>query len=346
VSLPQWQYLHGEPTCRGIIKTEPEDFLVCEELGYEPDGEGEHLFITIEKRGLNTTAVVKMIGIWANVPVRDVSFAGLKDRHGVTRQTFSVQLPGQQSPALNLLETDQLTVLNAQRNSKKLRRGALKGNQFKLLVRGLEASPQLEQRLSDIEKSGVPNYFGLQRFGHHGNNIAAALEMFGGTKVKNRDKRSIYLSAARSLLFNDVVSERISQSKHLAPLAGDAFMLNGSKAGFTPEVIDQQILSRFDEQDIVLSAPLFGKGDKNHDVALAFESEILSKQPQLCAGLIAHGLKHERRALLLLPSHMSWQFNESGLMLSFSLPAGCYATSVMRELAIITDASLVYKEGS
>jgi len=339
MALPQWHYLHGQPLQQGIIKSQEQDFCVVEELGYDTDGEGEHLFLLIEKRGLNTTAVAKMIAIWANVGVRDVSYAGLKDRYGLTTQTFSVQLPGKESPATALLETDQLTVLSAKRNSKKLRRGALKGNRFTLLIRGLTDDHALVNRLETIAKEGVPNYFGEQRFGHDGNNIDAALSMFSGIKVKNRDLRSIYLSAARSLVFNDVVSERISQGLHLAPLSGDAFMLSGSKAGFTPPTIDDEILARFEQQDIVLSAPLVGKGTKVHADAQVFEEQITNRHQVLIEGLIKHGLKNERRGLLLHPINMEWQFVEQGLTLSFSLPAGSYATSVMREIAIISDAN-------
>jgi len=337
VSLPQWQYLHGEPSQQGIIKSQLSDFCVTEELGYEVDGEGEHLFLLIEKRELNTTAVAKMIAIWANVAVRDVSYAGLKDRHGITKQTFSVQLPGKESPEVSLLETDLLTVISAKRNSKKLRRGALKGNRFELLIRGLVSDDALVSRLEVIAKEGVPNYFGAQRFGRNGQNIAAANELFEGKKVKNRDLRSIYLSAARSLIFNDVVSERIGQGKHLAPINGDAFMLCGSKAGFTPPEIDDEITTRFAHKDIELSAPLAGKGTKVHSDALTFENEVLSKHQSFINGLIKHGLKHERRGLLLQPINMQWQFSPVGLALSFSLPAGSYATSVMREIANVSE---------
>lgn len=339
MALPQWQYLHGAPLEHGVLKQQPSDFCVTEELGYEADGQGEHLFIEVEKTGLNTAAVAKMIAIWANVMVRDVSYAGLKDRHGITRQTFSVQLPGKESPPLEALSTDQLTIISAKRNSKKLRRGALKGNQFSIFVRKLSSSDALINRLEVIAKQGVPNYFGPQRFGHDGSNIEHALALFGGQKVKNRDKRSIYLSAARSLLFNQVVSERIASNKHEQPMLGDAFILNGSKAGFTPESLDNEIMTRFFEQDIVLSAPMFGKGDKIHSDAADFESGILGGYAEVCKGLISHGLKHERRALLLLPRDMTWQFEPEGVRLSFNLPSGCYATSVLRELAIIDDVS-------
>lgn len=338
-SLVQWHYLNNQPVQAGTIKSQLTDFCVSENLGYCADGEGEHLFLLIEKRGLNTAFVAKQIAIWANVPQRDVSYAGLKDKYGVTKQTFSVQLPGRDAPALSLLDSPQLSVISSKRNSKKLRRGALKGNHFDLLIRGLTEDVALNSRLKNIAKKGVPNYFGLQRFGHDGQNIDAAHQLFNGKKVKNRDKRSMYLSAARSLIFNDVVSARIEQGLHLSPMLGDAFVLNGSKASFTPEAIDQEILARFEIQDIVLSAPMVGKGNKVHSDALNFESQVIASHQELANGLNKHGLSHERRALLVLPTDMQWNFEPQGLRLSFGLPAGSYATSVMREIALITDAS-------
>ncbi|MDP2562381.1 tRNA pseudouridine(13) synthase TruD [Psychrobium sp. 1_MG-2023] len=341
MALPQWSYLHGQPSQKGVIRSQPSDFKVVENLGYEADGQGEHLFLLIEKTGLNTTYVAKLIARWAGVTSREVSYAGLKDRHGVTTQTFSVQLPGREAPEIRALESEQLKVLSVTRNSKKLRRGALKGNCFTLNIQGLNLDPALEKRLATIKECGVPNYFGEQRFGHQGGNIEAARVMFGGEKVKNRDKRSMYLSAARSYIFNNVVSERIQASLYQQPLAGDAFILFGSKAGFTPESLDNEIIDRFKQRDIILSAPMWGKGlSKAKDQALAFESSVVDNDAFLCQGLENAGLKQERRAILVWPQSLAWQESTDGVRISFSLPAGSYATSVLRELALISDASL------
>ncbi len=340
MALPLWHYYHGQPNQSGIIRQKNSDFKVTENLGYEADGVGEHLFLLIKKEGINTTAVAQMIARWADVHIKNVSYAGLKDRHAITTQTFSVQLPGKESPELAALENAQLTVLASKRNSKKLRRGALKGNSFSLFIANMTLDDALEERLQLIKTCGVPNYFGEQRFGFQAGNLFSALEMFAGKKVKNRDKRSMFISAARSLIFNNVVSERIASAKHLAPMLGDAFILNGSKAGFTPPIIDDEISQRFASNDIVLSAPMWGKGEpKTHSDAQAFESNIAQQSALYCKGLEDCGLKQERRSLLLRPADMVWSQQDDGLKLEFSLPAGSYATSVMRELAVIKDAT-------
>jgi len=344
-SLPHWHYLYGEPIQQGILRTTHSDFKVFENLGYEADGQGEHLFLNIEKDGLNTAYVAKLIARWAGVTTREVSYAGKKDRHAITQQHFSVQLPGRESPDISLLESEQLKVLSANRNSKKLKTGALKGNRFELIIRGLSLDSTMETRLEQIKKAGVPNYFGSQRFGFDGDNLIKAQALFNGEKVKNRDLRSMYLSAARSFIFNNVVSERFKNTLDKTLLKGDAFMLYGSKASFAPNDIDETIIERFNQRDIILSAPLWGTGKNSvSDEALAFENNIVEQSIELADGLVACGLKHERRALMLYPENMSWEAIDDGIKLNFSLPVGCYATSVLRELAIISDASQQRKD--
>lgn len=340
MALPDWHYMYGEPVQHGVLRTTHSDFKVFENLGYEADGQGEHLFLNIEKDGLNTAYVAKLIARWAGVTTRDVSYAGKKDRHAITQQHFSVQLPGRESPDIALLESQQLKVLSAKRNSKKLKTGALKGNRFELIIRGLSLDSIMESRLNQIKETGVPNYFGSQRFGFNGDNLTKAQALFDGEKVKNRDLRSMYLSAARSLIFNNVVSERLNAKLDKTLLKGDVFMLYGSKASFAPDNIDDTIVERFNQRDIMLSAPLWGAGNnKVSDEAFAFEHNIVKQSVELAQGLATFGLKHERRALMLFPEHMEWEAVDGGIKLNLSLPVGCYATSVLRELAMIKDAS-------
>lgn len=345
MTLPIWHHLNGEPETQGQLKTKNCDFKVFEDLGYSADGQGEHLYLVIEKDGLNSAYVAKLIARWAGVTQREIGYAGKKDRYGVTRQTFSVQLPGKESPDISTLETPQLRVLSAKRSSKKIRTGALKGNDFELLIRKLTLDDALEARLAAVKLLGVPNYFGLQRFGKNGGNIINAHELFKGKKVKNRDLRSIYLSSARSLIFNNVASARLQGEFSLQPMMGDVFMLNGSKASFKPEVNDEDIINRLAQQDILLSGPLWGAGkNKVTDDALAFELGIIKQEEELAAGLEDFGLKHERRSLVVIPTGMAWRDTSEGLHLTFSLPAGSYATSVLREITQVTDMSLVNEE--
>lgn len=340
MTLPNWRYLHAEPTALGRIKTYNSDFIVIENLGYGPEGSGEHLWLDIEKDGLTTAYAAKLIARWSGVTQREIGYAGKKDRYGVTRQSFTVHLPGKDAPNIDTLVTPQLRVLNTSRHNKKIKTGALKGNTFELIVRDLHIDDDLEKRLTAIKNNGVPNYFGQQRFGRDGENIKRAQSLFAGKKVKNKDARGMLLSSARSLIFNEVVSARIAAGLHTSPVDGDVFMLGGSKASFKPEYNDDVIVKRFNDGDIELSAPMWGKGtNKSTDQALELEQLVVDKHAQFCSGLEQYGLKQERRALLVKPQDMNWQAIDDGLKLNFSLPSGSYATSVLREIAIISDAS-------
>lgn len=331
--LPEFNYLHGKPTITGFIKQEAADFVVVEDLGFEFSGEGEHVLVFVRKTGENTLYVARELAKAAGISAKQVSYAGLKDRHAITEQWFGLHLPGKETPDFSSIETDQIKVLKVVRHNKKLRTGALKGNQFTLRVTGLSNTKGLVERLKLIAEQGVPNYFGEQRFGHDGANILRAQQMFAGQKVKDRNKRSFYLSAARSLLFNNVVSQRIAQDLWQSPLAGDCFILKGSNSFFAEEVLSDDIITRLQEGSLLLSAPLVGKG--NSPVladADTFETEILSVNQDLVDGLVAAGLRQERRAIILQPQQFSYELQDDVLTVSFYLPAGCFATSVVREL--------------
>lgn len=331
--MNDWQYLHGEPEFSGRLKVEPEDFVVEEDLGFEPSGEGEHILLHIRKRGQNTQWVARELARLAGVTQRDITWAGLKDRHAVTQQWFGVHLPGKAMPDFTPLESDDIQILAMARHHKKLRVGALKGNFFRLRIRELAGAGDLDARLAAIAEQGVPNYFGAQRFGFNGGNLDQARAMFGGKRIKDRNKRSLYLSAARSYLFNLAVSHRLSRQLADQLLPGDCVMLAGSQSFFTLEEPDDTLLSRYSEGDIRLSAPLWGRGRLPSAAAAAeLEQAALADHADLCEGLEANGLKQERRALLLRPEQLSWQRQGDQLEVSFWLPAGSYATSVMREL--------------
>ena len=172
-------YAWGPPPARAQIRTEPEDFRVIEDLGHTPDGEGEHLWLWIEKREQNTAFVATELARAAKVHPRQVSFAGLKDRNAVTRQYFSIHLPGQPDPDWASWRLEGVQILQAQRSSRKIQRGRLTGNGFELILRDLEGDlDELTARLVTIRDHGVPNGFGEQRFG--GNNLARARALFTG----------------------------------------------------------------------------------------------------------------------------------------------------------------------
>jgi tRNA pseudouridine13 synthase len=217
-------FASGRPTVSACIRQAPEDFQVNEIPLLEPDGSGEHVWLLVRKRLENTAQVASMLAKFSGVPPRDVSYAGMKDRQALTEQWFSVQLPGKDDPDWMALNSETITVISFARHSRKLRRGALKGNAFRLVLRELEGEPAvLDERLARISKEGVPNYFGEQRFGRDGSNLHAALQLFKNPRRRmTRTKRGLALSSARSFLFNQVLSQRITAGNWNQAIAGDA----------------------------------------------------------------------------------------------------------------------------
>lgn len=333
-------FLHQAPISTADIRTKNSDFIVEEILPFSATGEGEHHLLHIRKDGLNTADVVKILSGFAHVHPKDVGYAGMKDKHAITEQWFGVRIPGKETPLWHELNSEQLTVLSSARHSKKLRIGALSGNRFTLTLRQVTDMDSVIERFNKIKESGVPNYFGEQRFGHEGKNLVFARQMFAGKRIKDRKKRGIYLSAIRSYLFNQLVSSRLSQYG-VDKLAGDCMLLAGSKSYFVAEQWDQELIERLATHDILLSAPLWGRGEPlAKGEAGEFERKILAPFADDQAGLESAGLTQERRPLLLYPQQMSYkQLGDDVIEISFALPAGCYATSVLRELADYEDAN-------
>lgn len=333
----------GEPLLSAAIRTVPEDFQVDELSAFEATGEGEHLLLEIRKRGANTVAVAKRLAQWAGIPEMGVSYAGQKDRHAVTTQRFSVHLPKRISPDIATLESDEIHVVSATWHNRKLQRGALAGNRFRLVLRDVQGDvAAIDARLQTIAARGLPNWFGEQRFGRDGGNVPAALAMFGGRRVR-QDQRSMLLSAARSALFNRVLAARVEQGNWDRPLEGEVWMLDGSRSVFGPEPMSEVLAERLARFDIHPSGPLWGVGElRSTGEALALESAALADEQALAlrAGLEAAGLKQERRSLRLRPELLQRQWLQPDVLeISFALPPGCYATAVLHELGTITDAS-------
>jgi tRNA pseudouridine13 synthase len=333
----------GAPLLTASIRSTPEDFQVDELPAFEATGEGEHLLLDIRKRGANTVAVAKQLAQWAGLPEMAVSYAGQKDRHAVTTQRFSVHLPKRVAPDLAALASDEVQVLASTWHNRKLQRGALAGNRFKLVLRDLQGDAvAIDERLRLIAARGLPNWFGEQRFGRDGGNVPAALQMFAGRRVR-KDQRSMLLSAARSALFNRVLAARVEQGNWDTPLDGEVWMLDGSRSVFGPEPMSDVLAERLARFDIHPSAPLWGVGElRSADAARALEEQALSDDQALAlrAGLEEAGLKQERRALRLRPALMQHQWLATDVLeLSFALPPGCYATAVLHELGQTNDAS-------
>ena len=334
--LPTLAYAYGMPPVKGVMRSRPEDFFVDEVLGFEPDGDGEHVLLQIEKRNTNTQWLAEQLARFAGIPKRDVSYAGMKDRNAVTRQWFSLGLAGAKEPEWDKLGIENIHVLRHARHRRKLRRGSLQGNHFKLIVRDLQGDlASLAVQLQQVAQQGVPNYFGEQRFGHEGSNLHHAEAMFQGKRIKDRHKRSLYLSAARSFLFNELLSQRVTRGDWNQAITGEVLVLAGSNSYFVPETIDTTIRQRLADFDTHPSGCLWGKGDSPaQGEAAKLEQQLAKLHPLLCHGLEQFNLKQERRALRLPVAELQWELDNSAcvLELRFFLSAGAYATSVLREL--------------
>ena len=328
-------WAHGAPPLQAQLRSTPEDFVVEEILGYDADGAGEHALLWVEKRGANTEWVARELAKFAGVSQVAVGYAGLKDRHAVTRQTFSVQLAGKPDPDWSAFPHADVKVLAATRHSRKLKRGALRGNRFVLVLRGVQGDRDAaEQVLQQISARGVPNYYGEQRFGRQGGNVAQARAMFAGRRVE-RDKRSFLLSAARSQIFNSVLAARVERDAWDKPLDGEIWSLAGSRSWFGPEPFTEVLAERLARADIHPSGPLWGQGESpTQGEAGVLEREIGAVFSDLAEGVAAARMDQERRPLRLLPKDLKWRWlGDDALELSFELPAGAYATVVLRELA-------------
>lgn len=327
---------HGEPVVVARLRDRPEDFRVSEILGFEPAGEGEHAFLWVEKRGQNTDWVARQLARFAGVRPAAVGYAGLKDRAAVTRQVFTVQLPGRASPDWAALELEGVKVLTATRHHRKLPRGALRGNRFRLVLRGVSGEPRaVRERFGAIARLGVPNYFGPQRFGRGGRNLLEAERLFRGEAGRVPGaKRGIYLSAARSQLFNAVLGRRVADGTWCRGLEGEIYALDGSRSRFGPEPPDPELERRLSGLDIHPTGPLWGRGEPAVTGACRrLEDEVLEPYGLFRAGLESFGLRQERRALRLRVGEPRLDFHDDGTAtMSFTLPAGAYATVVLREL--------------
>lgn len=317
-NLPHWPPAYPKTEATGNLKQHNADFKVTEIPLVQPSGaaEDEHIWLYIEKNGANTAWIAKRIAEVANVKEMDVGYAGMKDRHSISRQWFSIYLPRVAEPDFSQLNDDEVTLLEQTRHSKKLRRGDLVGNHFEIRLRDIQGDQAaIERSLEQVEALGVPNYFGEQRFGHDGNNIEAGRAMLAGeTRVKQRNKKSIYLSAIRSLLFNEVLAARIQQ-------------------GFWGQTLEGDVLNNEQQP----TGPMWGRGRSSTSAqALDIEQLIIDKYATLADGLEHAGLKQERRDLVSKPKELRWEWLHNGeqtdLVLSFSLAAGHYATSVLKEL--------------
>ena len=330
-------YLKTAPKQTALLKAECADFMVKENLGYSMAGEGEFVAVRVRKTDANTLFVGEKLAQFAEISARNMSYAGLKDRRAVTEQWFSLQMPGKTTPDFGDFQQEGIEILEVTRHNRKIRTGSLDGNYFDILLRNAIENDDLKVRLENLSKFGFPNYFTEQRFGRDGHNLTQALRWAKGEiQVKDRKKRSFYLSAARSEVFNLVVSERLKQGVANRVLPNDIVQLSGSHSWFVAdEKEDLNVLQlRLEQGDLQLTAPLIGE---TAQPACSLENDIVQQHQDIVNLMKQERLKPARRPLLMKPKDFNWQFEETGLRLKFYLPAGSYATALVRELVNIEE---------
>ena len=331
-------YLLGKPQQAGRLKAEFADFIVREELGYPLAGEGEFVAVKVRKTNANTLFVGEQLAKFVDISAKNMSYAGLKDRHAVTEQWFCLHLAGKETPDFSAFECEGVEILEVTRHNRKIHTGALEGNYFELLLRDVVETDELKQRLNQLQAVGFPNYFTEQRFGRDGHNLTQAQRWASGEiSVKDRKKRSFYLSAARSEVFNLVVSQRIADQQMQTILSGDYLQLAGSNSFFEVKAEDLvQSQQRLDENDVLLTAPLIGENSLEQN-GNEREKAIVAQHENLISLMKKERMNTARRAMLCKPQDLRWQFEPEGLRITFFLNSGSYATGLVRELIILNE---------
>jgi tRNA pseudouridine13 synthase len=331
--MPDWQRAYGGPQIRAELRGRPEDFQVVERLDFEFSGDGEHDVLWIEKTGANTLWVARNLARFAGVALRDVGYAGLKDRASITRQWFSVRRPSGAGTDWTTLAIPGVKLLATSRNQRKLRQGAHCGNAFRIALRGVSVVDEpLRLQLERCRSGGVPNYFGEQRFGRDGNNVSLARAFFAGKRLRH-DDRSMAISSARSLLFNRLLELRVLAGSWNTLQPGELAGLNGSGSFFEIDEPDQALHDRCAALDIHPTAALWGKAaQRGNGTRSEAEQSVAQEFPDLAAGLEQHA-DESRRALRLVVQDFSWSLDDGALWLEFVLTRGGFATAVLREIA-------------
>jgi tRNA pseudouridine13 synthase len=329
---------YGAPIGRGVLRAAPEDFLVEEQLGFSPAGSGQHVLLKVRKRGANTQWVARELARACGCRVPDVGYAGLKDRHAVALQWFTVPQSRMAPEGWTEVRGQGFEVLEAHAHTRKLPRGALEGNRFDIRIRGMEVSDEvLSARLVDIAARGVPNYFGPQRFGSGGANLARMNE---DPRALAPQQRSFMLSAARSLVFNAVAAERVADGTWASLEAGDIANLDGRGSVFAVEAEDPSLSERCQRLELHPTGPLWGRGTlaSAHRIH-SLERAVSAHFSQACALTEQAGMEQERRALRLAVRDLQWERDRAGIVIRFRLTRSGFATTVLREIVDYDDSS-------
>ncbi|MEM7561837.1 MAG: tRNA pseudouridine(13) synthase TruD [Pseudomonadota bacterium] len=326
-------YPYGEARLQAAIKTTPEDFIVTENLGFDPCGDGEHLFLFVEKVNLTTHELIDRIARSLQISQKQIGHSGLKDKHAISRQWLSLHLPGLENPQLP--EITGCRLLRQIRNRSKLRPGTHRSNDFEICLREVSNWSDVSiNQILRIQQSGMANYFGSQRFGSRRDNVEQALHRLGNRKTK-RHQRGLLISALRSELFNQILSKRIKAGFWSTPLSGDVFMLRGSQSIFS-EPLDERLLQRYQAGDISSCASLFGSGNRRFEgEAEELEQEVFAANRAVIECLKNQSAKLSMRATRVFPENLEYAFdaNQNCLKLSVTLPTGSYLTTLLDHFA-------------
>ncbi|WP_367605767.1 tRNA pseudouridine(13) synthase TruD [Legionella sp. W05-934-2] len=325
----------GGPTSPGFIKQSPEDFRVEELSNIEFSDSGEHLYLQVEKTNLTTEQCSQSLARIIKKPANVVSYAGLKDKFGITTQWFSIHCPGEDVSPLIPDQHDGWRILQRRRHHKKLKIGWLKGNRFQLIVRDVTRTDMLDDQLKHIQQQGLPNYFGPQRFGNQGNNIYQAWQWFNGhKKVKNPFMKGMLLSAVRGYLFNQQLSLRVQQQNWQKAIPGDVLQLSGTHSVFVADKITPDIQLRIYEHDLSPCGQLVGKERiMSNQEAYQIMQDALNPYQAFVDALIEKNVSAAWRAFILKPVAFEWEWlAENQIKLNFELPAGAYATTILTEV--------------
>lgn len=323
------------PGIGGRIKTQPEDFEVEEIPAYLPSGQGEHLFLWIEKRGMGAEYFIRQVARRLDLPPSEVGTAGLKDRHAVTRQWVSV--PSAAEPRLGQLDGDGIRLLNVSRHGNKLKPGHLHGNRFRILVREVVADPasRLPPLIDQVRREGLANFYGPQRFGRDGETVLLGLALLRQQPSKcGPFLRKLALSAAQSALFNHCLARRLLDGFLRRVLPGDVMARWPFGGLFVAEDVTAE-QSRLEAREIVPAGPMFGrKMIRTAADAAAREEQVLQDAGLTPAAFTGFGklLSGTRRHNLVYVDDLTAAVEPEGVRLSFTLPAGCYATVLLREI--------------
>ena len=352
---------HGPALGRAVFKADLEDFVVEEQLGFAADGGRAHRLLLVEKAGLDTLDVARALARAVQVPASDVGFAGLKDRHALARQWFSVPAAPNSDALTSFSQGDAregFRVLEASAHSRKLRRGALQGNRFRIRLRALTPPVEagaLADRLRQLANLGAPNYFGPQRFGREYANLERIAAWLGGARLAyGREARAFVWSSARALVFNAVLAGRVTDGSWTKILPGELVNLDGTRSFFHADQVDAELERRLLALDVHPTGPLPGRsplpgrtpppartaspGRAALPDGEAGQRETAAMAPfqELIDALARSGLQAARRPLRVVPRELEGRLVDDGAELSFALPPGSYATTLLREFVELT----------